>query len=152
MPIFFLLFREKCGLGREDIDAVDAAMDDLDITQFSERMFNELSGGEKQRVKIAAAIAQQPKMLFLDEPTSQLDIGHSINLMELIQKLNRSNNITIAIVSHDIQMLSSFLNRVVVIKNGKIVDDGDPETVITAKMIQEVYNCNISKVLIPELG
>ncbi len=129
-------------LGKQDIDAVNAAMNDLDILPFAERQFNELSGGEKQRVKIAAAIAQQPKILFLDEPTSQLDIGHSINLMQLIQKLNRTANITIAIVSHDIQLVSSFLNRVIILKDGKVVDDGDPEKVITGKMIHEVYNCD----------
>ncbi len=129
-------------LSKRDIDAVDTAMNDLDIFSLKDRLFNELSGGEKQRVKIATAIAQQPKILFLDEPTSQLDIGHSISLMQLIQQLNRTKKITIVVVSHDIQLLSSFLNRVIILKNGKIIDSGSPEDVINARMIKEVYHCD----------
>ena len=129
-------------LSKVDIETVDNAMIEMDVIDFANRQFNSLSGGEQQRVKIATAIAQEPKILFLDEPTSQLDMGHSINLMRLIENLNKQKKITIAIVSHDIQLMSSFLNRIVMIKNGKIIVDGAPKDIINSKNIQEVYNCN----------
>lgn len=129
-------------LSKIDIDTIDSAMVEMDVIDFAKRQFNSLSGGEQQRVKIAAAIAQEPKILFLDEPTSQLDMGHSINLMRLIENLNKQKKITIAIVSHDIQLMSSFLNRIVMMKDGKIIVDGTPNDIINTKNIQEVYNCN----------
>ena len=129
-------------LNRVDIDAIDSAMIEMDVINFAKRQFNSLSGGEQQRVKIAAAIAQEPKILFLDEPTSQLDMGHSINLMRLIENLNKQKKITIAIVSHDIQLMSSFLNRIVMMKAGKVIADGTPNDIINSKNIKEVYNCN----------
>ncbi len=125
-----------------DIEVVNDAMTEMDVMQFADRQFNALSGGEKQRVKLAAALAQEPRILLLDEPTSQLDMGHSINLMQLIKELNRDYKITIVIVSHDIQLMSSFLDRLVIMKDGKVVVDGTPEKVVNTEIIRKVYNCH----------
>lgn len=129
-------------LGDSDNKAVDNAMLKMDVFQYAERQFNALSGGEKQRVKLAAALAQEPKILLLDEPTSQLDLGHSVNLMNFIKQLNQEHKITIIIVSHDIQLMSSYLDRIVMIKDGKTVADGPPGKILDAAIIQEVYNCH----------
>jgi len=127
---------------KSDVDIVDSVMSDMDVIQFENRQFNTLSGGEKQRVKLAAALAQEPKILLLDEPTSQLDMGHAVKLMHLIQKLNRDKRITTVIVSHDIQLMSSFIDRIVMMKEGRVIADGQPEKIIDSEIIRAVYNCN----------
>jgi iron complex transport system ATP-binding protein len=127
---------------KSDIDVVNNVMREMDVIEFERRQFNTLSGGEKQRVKLAAALAQEPKILLLDEPTSQLDMGHGVKVMELIQKLNRERGITIVIVSHDIQLMSSFLDRIIMMKNGSVIADGTPEEIINAGNIKTVYNCD----------
>lgn len=131
-------------LSHQDISLVDSAMNEMDVFQFESKYFNQLSGGEKQRVKIAAALAQQPEILLLDEPTSQLDMGHGNRLMQHLQRLNRERNLSILLVSHDIQLISRFMQEFILLKNGSIIANGDAESVLQAKLIEDAYGCQVN--------
>jgi iron complex transport system ATP-binding protein len=106
-------------------------------------MFNALSGGEKQRVKIAAALAQEPEALLLDEPTSQLDMGHAVRLMRHLKKVNFDRGTSILIVSHDIQLVSGFMRDFILMRGGVILASGKPEAVLTPTLVGEAYNCEV---------
>ena len=109
------------------------------VSDLENRIFNELSGGERQRAILALAMAQEPKLLLLDEPTAHLDINHQIELLEMVSKLNREQGITIAAVMHDLNLASLYFNRLVILKGGALYADGSPQEVLTAEIIQHVY-------------
>jgi iron complex transport system ATP-binding protein len=122
-----------------DIRKVNDALVLTDTTDLRERGINELSGGERQRVFIAQAIAQEPKLLLLDEPTSQLDIGHKMSVMELLRKLNRENGITVAVVLHDLNLAAEFSDRIMILRGGQKYAEGTPQEVLNYGNIEEVY-------------
>jgi len=128
---------------QEDRERAKSAMRELDVFQYGNKLFNELSGGEKQRVKVAAALAQNARYLLLDEPTSQLDMGHAVKLMTHLKKLNKDRKQTTIIVSHDIQLLSGFVSHIVLMKNGKILASGENQTVLKEDLISKAYNCEV---------
>ncbi|MCF6174206.1 MAG: ABC transporter ATP-binding protein [Victivallaceae bacterium] len=127
-------------LSKDDKTQIEYAMDVMDVTALREQQFNCLSGGEQQRTVIAAALAQEPKVLLLDEPTSSLDLGHGNSLMRLLRQLNRDKKLTIMIISHDIQLAAHYCQRLTLMKDGKIIADGTPDTVIKPEHIMEAYN------------
>ncbi len=135
---------------KEDEKIVDWAMDCTSISHMKERSINSLSGGEKQRAWIATALAQKPEILFLDEPTTYLDIAHQIEVMDIVKKLNRENGIGVVMVLHDITQAIDVSDRIVVIKNGIKYCEGRPKDVVTSKMIKEVYNVDAQVVTLPE--
>jgi len=110
-----------------------------DTFYLKDKEIENLSAGERQRVIIAKALAQQPKLLFLDEPTSHLDIGHQIQILDLLKKLNRQNNLTIVMVLHDLNLASAYCDRLVLLNNGAIFQEGTPEEVLTYQSIEAVY-------------
>jgi iron complex transport system ATP-binding protein len=126
-----------------DAAAVESAMSEMDVVRFADRMFNALSGGEKQRVKLAAALAQDPDVLLLDEPTSQLDMGHSARLMRHLLKINSGRGVSIMVVSHDIQLVAGFMREIVFIRDGSLVASGKPDEVLTPSIIGECYDCDV---------
>ncbi|WP_300382063.1 ABC transporter ATP-binding protein [Clostridium sp.] len=132
---------------KEDEEIVEWSLKQTGVLQYADRKLVNLSGGEIQRVWLAMAIAQKPKILFLDEPTTYLDMCHQLELMELVQDINKRFNITIVMVLHDLNQASRYSNRVVIMKEGKIIADGKPEEVIVKDIIHYVYNvkCAISK-------
>lgn len=131
----------------DDEEIVNWSLKQTGVLQYADRKLVNLSGGERQRVWLAMALAQQPKILFLDEPTTYLDMCHQLELMELVQDINKKFNMTIVMVLHDLNQASRYSNRVVIMKDGKIVADGKPEEVIVKDIIHSVYNvkCAISK-------
>lgn len=129
--------------GRIDIEIVEQAMDLTDTTKLADRQINELSGGEKQRVLLARALAQEPKILLLDEPTSYLDLNYQIEIMQLLARLRRQYGITIIMVLHDLNLASRYCDYLILIKQGTIRAIGPPHHVITADMIKEVYGCEV---------
>ncbi len=137
----YLGFRER--ESKKDYDIVKQAMALTNTEIFRGRSYNALSGGEKQRVILARAIAQQPQIILLDEPTSALDLHHQIEVMELIAKLNREDNITIMAVLHDINLASRFCHRVVMLQEGVVVADGTPTEVIDKQNMQTLYNMKL---------
>lgn len=134
----YLSFKVK--ESRYDYDVVTEAMHATKTLQFRKRLFNTLSGGEKQRVIIARAIAQEPDIILLDEPTSALDIHHQIEIMELIRNLNQKKSMTVVAVLHDINLASRYCNRLILMKNGRVVVDGTPDQVITEENLKKVYD------------
>ena len=132
----------------EDKRIIDWALKATGIWHLREKCINECSGGECQRVWIATVLAQQPEILFLDEPTTYLDISHQMEMMQLVKKLNRENRIGVVMVLHDLSQALEVSDWIVVIKDGKKYDEGVPEDVITPKMMKEVYDvdCDILRV------
>lgn len=122
-----------------DRKIIDWAMEETNVKELANREVNTLSGGERQRAWIAMAIAQQPQILLLDEPTTFLDIRHQFEVMELLQRLHERLNIMIIMVLHDLNHALRYSNRVIAIKNGKIFRDGSPSDVITEETLMEVF-------------
>ena len=108
-----------------------------------DRSINEISGGEKHRVIIASALIQEPDIIFLDEPTSHLDINHQIDLLTLLKNLNKEKNTTIILVIHDINLACRYSDKIVLMDDGKILSEGNPEEVITRENIEEAYGLNV---------
>ncbi len=131
------------GESAKDLEAVAQAMGFTDTQLLADRQINELSGGEKQRVLLARALAQDPKILLLDEPTSYLDLNYQIEIMELLVRLRREHGATIVMVLHDLNLASRYCDYLLVMKQGSIHAIGSPHQVITTKMIKEVYGCEV---------
>jgi iron complex transport system ATP-binding protein len=110
-----------------------------DTLELKEKRIDELSAGERQRVIIAKALAQQPALIFLDEPTSHLDIGHQIQILDLLKRFNRETDLTIVMVLHDLNLASEYCNRIVLLNEGKIFKEGSPREVLTYQNIEAVY-------------
>ena len=126
-------------LGKEDYAAIEEAMDAMKITELADRSIDELSGGQRQRVFIALALAQQTDILFLDEPTTYLDISYQIEILDLLKELNRTKKTTIIMVLHDINLSSKYADYIFAMKKGHLIMEGIPEDVITAESIEKIY-------------
>ncbi len=133
-------FREET---KQDIDIVSNCLELTDTVDFSSRGLDEISSGEKQRVLIAKALAQEPELLILDEPTSKLDIGHQIYIMDLLKKLNTQKGITVVSILHDLNIASDYCDRLILLNNGGIYGMGTPEEIIDYKLIEEVYKTTV---------
>ncbi|WLP90697.1 ABC transporter ATP-binding protein [Gordonia sp. NB41Y] len=118
-----------------DHGAIVDALAQTGLTDKADRLWHHLSGGEKQRVQIARALAQQPRELLLDEPTNHLDIHHQIELMSLVSRLP----ITSIIAIHDLNLAAMFCDQLMVLQNGRVVAAGTPGSVLTEELIAEVY-------------
>jgi len=131
------------GEKRKDLEIVEEVMEKTKITEFYNRKFNELSGGEKQRVIIAQALVQNTPILLLDEPTSHLDINFQIELMNLFFKLNATDGKTIIGVFHDINIAIQYSKKVMLLKEGEIFSFGDVGSTINRENIKRVFNSDI---------
>ncbi len=118
--------------------------------EFADRLFNELSGGEKQRVLLARAIAQDAPLMLLDEPTSNLDIKHMTILLRLLIERREETGMTLIFVTHDLNLATAFADRVALIKQGEIKATGSPSEVLTPARIQSIYDTEVSIVKDPE--
>lgn len=127
--------------GPRDKEAVRQALHLTNASHLSGRLITEISGGEKQRVIIARALAQEPQVLFLDEPTSFLDINYQIEVMELLNKLRREQGLTVVMVVHDLNLASHYCDSLLVLKEGSIFAAGHPAQVLSPELIQDVYGC-----------
>ena len=128
---------------KEDYDITRRAMETTMTSQFADRYFNEISGGEKQRVMIASALAQNPEMMLLDEPTSALDLKYQIQILNILKNLNANHDMTLVIAMHDLNLASQFCNRLILLNEGEIVLDGTPEQVLEKNILEQVYGIDI---------
>ncbi len=122
----------------QDRDAVRRAMEITDTVEFATREFGRLSGGERQLVVLASALAQEPEVLLLDEPTTFLDLKHQLGAYGLLRGLARTGMSVIA-VTHDLNLAAHFADRVIVISDGRIAANGPADEVLTADMLAEVF-------------
>ena len=111
--------------------------------ELAERSIHELSGGEKQRVLLARALAQEPGVILLDEPTSFLDLKYKKEIFDLIADLAKEKGLSVVVVSHDIDLVSEYCHRIVMLKNGSVHLAGTPDQVIEAATIEAVYGCAV---------
>jgi iron complex transport system ATP-binding protein len=133
-------------MGKEtqrDLEIVEKAMELTNTYHLANRLIDELSGGEFQRVIIARALAQEPNLLLLDEPTLHLDISHQLEIMELIRELAKNRELTAIVVSHDLNLAARFCDRLLLLNSGKIYAIGHPKEVLSPEKIREVYHINV---------
>jgi iron complex transport system ATP-binding protein len=124
---------------RRDIEIAGESLVLTDVLSLKDKFIDELSSGERQRVIIARALTQEPLLLFLDEPTAHLDIGHQIQILDLLHKLNLRSRLTIIVVLHDLNLAAEYCRRIILLNEGKIFRDGSPEKVLTYQNIEAVY-------------
>lgn len=129
--------------GEEDERLVRQALEVTNLLEYRDREVGKLSGGQRQRVWIAMALAQNTKVLFLDEPTTYLDIRYQLEILELIRKLNREYQITIIMVLHDINQAIHFSHEIIGLKDGEVAVCGIPEDVITTESIHKLYGIRL---------
>ncbi|HTN43930.1 MAG TPA: ABC transporter ATP-binding protein [Nitrospiria bacterium] len=136
----------------EDYGIARSAMERMGVDSFARRFFTELSGGEKQRVIIARALAQQAEVLLLDEPATFLDLHHQAGIYKLLGELNRQDGMTVVVVLHDLTMASQLCRRLLLLNEGRVVRVGTPSEVLTEKVIEEVYRCRAAVDAHPTTG
>ncbi len=125
---------------KEDRIAVEEALRLTKTLDMKERLVVSLSGGERQRVWIAMALAQQPKILLLDEPTTYLDINHQLETLELLKQLNREQGLTVVMVLHEMNQAMQYSDELAVIHRGILVAHGSPHKVMTGELLEEVFS------------
>ena len=129
--------------GKKDYAMAENAMRITNTWHLVDRPFTELSGGEKQQVIIARALAQEPKVLLLDEPTTHLDINHQVEILNLIKKLSEKEKLTIIAVFHDLNLAAQYCDYLILLNQGEIESIGAPEVVLTPKNIKRVYHAEV---------
>ena len=131
--------------GETDADRsiVAWAMEATGITSMADRYFGELSGGERQRAVIAQALAQQPRLLLLDEPASFLDIAQEAEIFNLVKKLNRQYNIAVMVVLHDLNLASRYCDSAILLHHGTVFAQGAPPDILTPEKIRDVYHTEV---------
>lgn len=125
-------------------NAVDRALTLTDMAALRHRPLDALSGGEKQRAVIAMAIVREPPLLLLDEITSHLDMNHRLEIMQILERLNREQATTILMISHDMNLSADFCQRLLLLDHGVLVADGAPATVLRADLLESVYHCDVA--------
>lgn len=123
----------------DDVAAIARAMERCDVTQFADRWVTTLSGGEQQRVRLARALAQEPSVLVLDEPTASLDIRHEMTTFELLRRL-RDDDVTIVLATHNLNLAARYADDLVLMHHGRIVAQGAPASVLTATRVEGAYD------------
>lgn len=124
---------------KQDLVAAEQAMRVTGIEGLSGRLMSELSGGERQLVVIARALAQEPEWLVLDEPTAHLDIAHQIRILDLLAGLNRSSDLTVMMVLHDLNLAGEYCRRLLLMCGGRIRKSGSPEEVLSRELLEDIY-------------
>lgn len=126
-------------LSSDDREKIYWAMEVTDITSFANHQVDSLSGGQRQRVWIAMALAQDTETIFLDEPTTYLDMNHQLEVLELLQKLNREAQKTIIMVLHDLNLASRFSDQLIAMKDGCLKYQGSPNEVMTPEILEDIF-------------
>jgi iron complex transport system ATP-binding protein len=137
---FLKAFAEESTADRQ---LADSALEMVGIAGLRGRRFDELSGGERQKVVLSMALAQQPKLLLLDEPTLHLDITHQVEILELVRRLNAEQRLTVIAAMHDLNLASLYFDRLVLLKEGRVSADGTPAQVLTEERVRDVFSASV---------
>ena len=135
--------RHLRGVAPHDVEVVQRMLQLTDTDRLSRRPYSELSGGEQQRVIIAMALAQEPRILLLDEPVVHLDVSHQIEILELIRRLNRETGLTVLATMHDLNLASLYFDRLVMLNEGRVVASGTPGEVLREDIIRRVFRAEV---------
>jgi iron complex transport system ATP-binding protein len=133
----------------EDILIANNALAQVGATELSDRWMDKISGGEKQRVILARALAQQPLLLLLDEPTLHLDIGAQVDLLESLRRLAAQNRYTVVVVTHELNLAGEYADQVVLLQRGKCLRVGPPATVLQREILEQVFQAPLSVEMTP---
>lgn len=139
-------------LRHQDHEAIEAAIQQTGLEHLRNRSVETLSGGERQRAWIALTLAQETPILLLDEPTTYLDIGYQLEILELVKHLNEAEGKTIVIVLHDLNQAAHYADRLVALCNGKIVADGEPRAVLTSDLLASTFRIQAHVDINPDSG
>lgn len=129
---------------KTDEEKIQQAIEITHLTKYQNRAVSQLSGGQRQRVWIAMALAQDTNILLLDEPTTYLDIRYQLQILDLVRMLNREYEMTILMVLHDINQSLYYSDEMIAMKNGRIIAQGKPETIISTELIRQVYDVSLT--------
>lgn len=135
-----------------DVEIARQALVATDAAQFAARRFNELSSGERQRVVLARALAQEPKVLLLDEPTANVDLAHQVSLLELVRRLAGERSLGVLVVTHEINLAAEFADRVALLKGGRLIACGPTREVMTAEHLSDCFDTPLLVDLHPQSG
>ncbi len=130
-------------LSHADRRVVEESLLRVGLAGMRRRSVRQLSGGERQRVLLARALAQEPRMLLLDEPSSHLDINHKVELFDLLSQLNHQHGLSVLVVSHDVNLTVEYVRRVLLLDDGRLVRDGTPGEVLTKEALEAIYHTRI---------
>ena len=130
--------------GRADLAAVRRALEQTDTWHLASRRMGELSGGERQRVVVARALAQETPILLLDEPTAHLDMGHQATVLDLVRQLCRGEGKAVLATIHDLSLAGQYCDRLVMLNEGRIVGEGEPQEVLSPELLASVYGTRVS--------
>jgi iron complex transport system ATP-binding protein len=125
--------------GPGDLEVAQQALEATGMSAFASRMFHTLSGGEKQRVVIASALAQEPELLLLDEPTASLDVGHQLEVQQLLTRLNAGGGVAMVLSTHDLNFAASLCRRLILVRDGRVLASGPTEDVLTPAAVRALY-------------
>lgn len=128
---------------QQDLRVAWAAMEMTETAEFADRTLTELSGGEAQCVMIARALAQQPQLMLLDEPTSHLDIRNQLKIYRMMQRLAHDWGMAVVCVSHDVNLAAQYADELVLMRGGRVLADGPPADVVTRDVLEETYQVKI---------
>jgi iron complex transport system ATP-binding protein len=129
--------------GPEDLEIAREALRATGTDHLASRLFNTLSGGEKQRVVIAGALAQAPEILLLDEPTASLDLAYQLEIRSILRTLNRERDLTIVVSTHDLNFAASLCRELVLLHQGRVLASGPTETMLEASLIRQLYGVDV---------
>ena len=135
------------GLNSHDKEIIDWAINETGLSEFSDREVENLSGGQRQRAWIAMTLAQETEIIMLDEPTTYLDMSYQLEVLEVLQKLNKEKNITVVIVLHELNNACRFADNIIGLKKGKVICQGKPIDVIKKETLKEIYGIDASLVV-----
>lgn len=139
-------------LTKKDQEVIEWAMEITKTMEFRAREISQLSGGQRQRVWLAMALAQETSILLLDEPTTYLDMAHQLEVLKIIEQLNKEHRCTIVMVLHDINHAARFSNELIAMKDGEILMTGSPHEIITKKVMREVFQIEARIMFDPEIS
>jgi iron complex transport system ATP-binding protein len=154
-PIGELTVRDLVAFGRHphqgflslptahDAGAIDSALELTDLTRFADRKVRELSGGEAQRAWFALALAQEPEVLLLDEPTAYLDLAHQLSVLELVRQLNAERGLTVVAALHDLGQAARYAGRLLLLCDGVAIAEGPPMSVLRPEIIRDVFGVEV---------
>lgn len=130
----------KWRVSQHDLEIVQQSLDQMNIRHNAGKFMDQLSGGEKQKVYIARALAQEPELFLFDEPTSNLDLKHQLEVLEITRSLTRSRGTSMVVALHDLNLAFTYSDKVIVLKKGRIHSFGSPGEVLTSQTIKDVYD------------